>query len=118
MRTIKDCSGLVKIFSKQKTFTLDGSCVMCYSRGGVGGGLGSTRSQALLLRPAETPRNPETCGNYLGPDIYFFVLLLGSPSERVSGRATGCLDHVRGRQDQVPGRVARPDEGGGSVREM
>lgn len=91
---------------------------MCFSRGGVGGGLGSTRFQALLLRPAETPRNPETCGNYLGPDIYFFVLLLGSPSERVSGRATGCLDHVRGRQDQVPGRVARPDEGGGSVREM
>lgn len=104
----------------QKKFTLDGSCVMCYGRGGDGGGLRSTykHSQALLLRPAETPRNPETCGNYLGPDIYFFVLLLGSPSERVSGWATGCLDHVRGRQDQVPGRVARPDEGGGSVREM
>lgn len=93
---------------------------MCYGRGGDGGGLRSTckHSQALLLRPAETPRNPETCGNYLGPDIYFFVLLLGSLSERVSGWATGCLDHVRGRQDQVPGRVARPDEGGGSVREM
>lgn len=51
---------------------------MCCGKGGVGGGLGSTctRSQALLLGPAETPRNPETCGNYLGPDIYFLFYCL------------------------------------------
>lgn len=70
------------------------------------------------LRASGDPTESRNMWKLFGPRHLFFVLLLGSPSERVSGRATGCLDHVRGRQDQVPGRVARPDEGGGSVREM
>ncbi|KAI4899650.1 hypothetical protein NFI96_011463, partial [Prochilodus magdalenae] len=53
-----------------------------------------------------------------GLDIYFFVLLPGSLAEKVSGRAMGCLDHVRGREYRVPGtnrqarRVGAPSRRG------
>lgn len=44
------------------------------------------------LWPAWTPRAPATCVNNLGPDIYFFVLLLGSPVDSVgTGRGPSGL---------------------------